>query len=91
MIFGIALAIVVIRLTWSASRPDQWLPIAILGSAVVLPFWAAWAFGWSTGGLEDVWGGKISATSAYMLHGPQVVIFYTGLALMWSNLNRQAG
>jgi hypothetical protein len=88
MIFGVTLAIVVIRLIWSASHPGQWKAIAILGSAVVLPFWVAAAFGWSTGGLEEVWGGKISASSAYLLHGPQVFIFYSGLVLMWVALNR---
>jgi len=82
IIFGLTLAITAIV---SIARwvPQKSLKVPfILGSIVVLPFWIASAFGWSTGGLSEVWGDNIEPASAYMLHGPQVLIFYLGMAAL---------
>jgi len=65
---------------------QKWFQIAVLGSVVVLPFWISWAFGWSVGGIEAVWGEEIDASGAYSLHIPQVLIFYLGLILLWLSL-----
>lgn len=82
VIFGIALAVMAVWSCWKAEDMQQYTRTAILGSIVVLPFWIATLFGWSTDGLSDVWGGDISNQSAYALHGTQVVTFYIGLVLM---------
>lgn len=83
VIFGVALTAIAIRLAWRAVDMPGWLAAAMTGSIVVLPFWVAFAFGWSTGGLAEVWGGQINEASAYWLHGGQVIGFYLGIALMW--------
>jgi len=82
IIFGIALTIWTIRL---ALLPKEKLPfkqVALLGSIVIFPFWIAVAFGWSVGGMEQVWGEAIDASTAYRLHGVQVGLFLIGLALV---------
>ena len=56
--------------------------LAITGSIVVLPFWLAALLGWSVGGLGEVWGDAIGPESAYALHGSQIALFYSGLALL---------
>ena len=82
VIFWIALATITISLTLSArSKSDVW-KIALMGSLVVLPFWIAAGLGWSTGGLEEVWGGRINANAAYMLHAGQVFLFYCGIIIL---------
>jgi hypothetical protein len=86
MIFGCTLALLVIALTVTAKDKGKWLQIAVLGSIVVLPFWVAWSFGWSVGGIEAVWGTEIDASGAYSLHIPQVSLFYLGLTLLWFSL-----
>ncbi|GAA6154776.1 hypothetical protein NBRC116588_02490 [Pyruvatibacter sp. HU-CL02332] len=86
VIFGLALAVCTIILTLGTMTFDQWIMIAILGSIVVLPFWIATALGWSTGGMEKVWGDQINASGAYMLHGPQVALFYLGITILYFNL-----
>ena len=63
--------------------------IALLGSAVVVPFWIAWTFGWSVGGMEAVWGEAIDASGAYMIHVPQASLFFIGLAFLWAELRKQ--
>ena len=60
-----------------------WLQLAGFGSAVVLPFWIATMFGWSTGGMSEVWGESVGASASYALHGVQTAAFYAGLALLW--------
>jgi len=82
IIFGIALAAITINLTLSARSKSDVLMIALMGSIVVLPFWIAAALGWSTSGLEDVWGGRINAKAAYILHASQVLLFYCGVAVL---------
>lgn len=82
VIFGLCLAILTIYLTLTPLDEFQVVKIAVLGSVVVLPFWIATAIGWSTGGLEDVWGDNIKPQSAYLLHGAQVIMFYIGLLAM---------
>ena len=82
IIFGIALTIWTIRL---ALLPKEKLPfkqVALLGSIVIFLFWIAVAFGWSVGGMEQVWGEAIDASAAYGLHGVQVGLFIIGLALV---------
>lgn len=86
IIFGIALAAITISLTVSARSKSDVLKIGLMGSIVVLPFWIAAALGWSTGGLEEVWGGRINANAAYMLHASQVFLFYCGVAILASAL-----
>jgi hypothetical protein len=83
MIFGVALAVWTIRLALGPIDAARWKQIALIGSIVVLPFWVASLFGWSVGGMSEVWGGSMGPGSAYALHGPQVVMFYLGLALLW--------
>lgn len=82
IIFGITLAIFTLGLTISARTKQDALKVALAGSIVVLPFWIAAWFGWSTAGLAEVWGEKINSDAAYMLHGGQVALFYGGLVLL---------
>jgi len=84
IIFGAALAAWTIRLALQPIDATRWRQIAVLGSIVILPFWVAALFGWSTGGIEEVWGESLGPGGAYALHGPQVVMFYLGLALLRS-------
>ena len=83
ILFGVFLA------GWSiplALLPVATLPfarLAAVGSIVVLPFWVGLLFGWSVGGMSDVWGDAIGPESAFALHGTQVALFYSGLALLW--------
>ena len=82
IIFGIALTVWAIK---TALLPKKKLPftqLLILGSVVIFPFWIAVAFGWSVGGLEEVWGKSIDASAAYTLHGVQVGLFLLGLILI---------
>ena len=80
--FGVTLAAFVIVRTLTATCKPDVLQVALLGSIVVLPFWIAAALGWSTGGLEEVWGEKIRLASAYVLHISQVAVFYCGVAIL---------
>ena len=84
VIFGVALAAWTIRLALQPLDATRWKQLAIAGSIVILPFWIAALFGWSVGGMEEVWGGSVGPAGAYALHGPQVVMFYLGLALLRS-------
>ncbi len=86
VIFGLTLAIYTIVLAFGPMTMEQWTRIAIAGSIVVLPFWIAVAFGWSTGGIEAVWGDRINPSGAYMLHGPQVGLFYLGLVILFFSI-----
>jgi len=86
VIFGLTLAVYTIVLAFGAMTMDQWIRIAIVGSIVVLPFWIAALFGWSTGGIAEVWGDRINPNGAYMLHGPQVLLFYLGLAILFFSI-----
>ena len=54
---------------------QQWILVAALGSIVVLPFWIAALFGWTTGGMQLAWQGEIEQLSACILHGSQTLIF----------------
>ncbi len=83
VIFGLALACLTIYLTINTSSTHEWLKVAVLGSIVVLPFWVASAFGWSTGGLQEVWGDNIKPNAAYMLHGTQTALFYIGVGVLF--------
>jgi hypothetical protein len=80
--FGLALAVITIWSCWITENRRQYVRTGILGSIVVMPFWVATFFGWSTGGLAEVWGGEISNETAYALHGTQVIAFYLGLLIM---------
>ncbi len=88
IIFGLFLATVTIVLIIRANTRNAIPQILVGGSVVILPFWIAFLFGWSTGGMTDVWGDSIDANAAYMLHGTQMVGFYLGLALMWMGLSK---
>lgn len=90
IIFGLTLAILAIYSVIRAKSPSDLRQTALLGSLVVLPFWVAWAFGWSTGGIEDVWGDKVTSNGAYTLHIPQVLLFYSGLVTMFVCLRNES-
>ncbi|CAN0567769.1 hypothetical protein [Parasphingorhabdus sp.] len=83
IIFGATLAVFAIAsiVRWTAAT-SLLVPLS-LGSIVVLPFWVASLFGWSIGGLSEVWGESIQPQSAYLLHGPQVTLFYLGMFLLF--------
>lgn len=83
VVFGLTLAVLAIGSIYLWTPGDSLLWPALLGTVVVIPFWIAWAFGWSTGGLSDIWGGAINARGAYMLHVPQVALFFIGMALLF--------
>jgi hypothetical protein len=83
VIFGITLTVMAIRSCWKTQGRERYLATAVLGSIVVLPFWLATVFGWSTDGLAEVWGEDLSKQSAYLLHGSQVTLFYLGLLLLF--------
>ena len=82
MIFGIALTAWTIRLALQPLDVEGWKRVAGLGSVVVLPFWIASLFGWSTGGMAEVWGDAVPPAVTYALHGTQVACFYAGLFLL---------
>jgi len=88
VIFGITLAAYAIRTTLSPIDHRAWAKLATVGSIVVLPFWIAALFGWSTGGIEEVWGGATDSGTAYLLHGSQVATFYLGIAILRFSLHR---
>jgi hypothetical protein len=83
IVFGATLAIWTIRLALQPIDATRCKQLAVVGSIVILPFWVAALFGWSVGGMDEVWGGSISPGGAYALHGSQVFMFYLGLALLW--------
>lgn len=83
VIFGVVLAGLAIRLSLRVQSTKDWITLGILGSIVVLPFWIATLFGWSTGGLAEIWGGAIDENGAYFLHVPQVALFFLGWVLMY--------
>lgn len=82
VIFGAVLAAIAIKLSLRVKTMKQWTRLAAIGSVVVLPFWVGFVLGWATDGLSEVWGGAIDENGAFLLHIPQVVGFYVGLALM---------
>ncbi len=82
VIFGAILAATAIKLSLDVKTRRQWTILAILGSVVVLPFWIGLSLGWATDGIKEVWGDTIDENGAFMLHGPQVTLFYIGLLLM---------
>jgi hypothetical protein len=84
IIFGVVLAAWTIRLALQPIDATSWRRLGVFGSIVILPFWVAALFGWSVGGMHEVWGDSIGPGGAYMLHGPQVFMFYLGLAFLWS-------
>lgn len=84
--FGVTLVVWTILLALKPLNAANLKKIAIFGSAVVLPFWIARAFGWSVGGMEAVWGEAIQPSGAYALHIPQASFFFVGVALLWLEL-----
>ncbi len=90
VIFGVVLAGLAIRLSLRVQSAKDWIALGILGSIVVLPFWIASLFGWSTGGLAEIWGGTIDENGAYYLHVPQVVLFFLGWMLMYPGSGQTA-
>ena len=88
MIFGAVLAALAIFLLYQSLDFRQWVLIAAVGSIVVLPFWVAALFGWTTGGMQLAWRGEIEPSSAYWLHGSQVVTFYLGLLVLYLSVER---
>ena len=82
VIFGAALSVLAILAIAQASSPGGLLQAALLGGIVILPFWIGAAAGWSTGGMETVWGERIDSAAAYWLHGVQTALFIVGLLLM---------
>lgn len=88
--FGLTLACLTIYFTAIAKTLSDWRRVAILGSIVVLPFWVAWSFGWSTGGISDVWGDAISPNGAYSIHVPQIFLFYSGLLVLYIGLRKRS-
>lgn len=87
--FGLTLACMTIYLTFNAKNIYDCRRVAALGSIVVMPFWVAWTFGWSTGGISDVWGDSISPNGAYMIHVPQISLFLSGLLFLFSGLRNR--
>jgi len=83
MIFGTALAVWTIKTALQPINPTNLTRLLLVGSIVVLPFWVASLFGWSTGEIEEVWGDSLRPNGAYFLQGPQVAIFFVGIALLW--------
>lgn len=82
IIFGWALAVLAIHRAMTVSTRRQLGVAALLGSVVVLPFWVAALFGWTVGGLAEVWGQSIRASDAFLVHGIQTAMLYAGLAIM---------
>lgn len=82
IIFGIALTVWAIKTAWLPKEKLPFTQLLILGSVVIFPFWIAVAFGWSVGGLAEVWGKAIDSSAAYMLHGVQVGLFLLGILLI---------
>lgn len=91
IVFGIWLAGWAIRLATGPIDRSRFLLLAMTGSIVVLPFWIAWALGWSVGGMSDVWGETIEPGAAYLLHGSQIAAFYLGLVLIWVGRESEEG
>lgn len=83
IMFGAVLASLVIALALRPLDQTTWLELAGVGSTVVLPFWIATMFGWSSGGMSEVWGESIGVRAAYAIHGAQTAAFYVSLALLW--------
>jgi len=82
VIFGSTLTALAIKLSLRVETMKQWITLATIGSIVVLPFWIGLSLGWATDGIAEVWGEAINENGAFMLHGPQVSLFYIGLLLM---------
>jgi len=82
VLFGLALTIWAIKLALSPKESFPFKQLLILGTIIISPFWIAYLFGWSTGGMEVVWGETISPNAAYALHGSQVVLFMIGMLLL---------
>jgi hypothetical protein len=83
VMFGVLLTLIAIKLSLNVPTTKDWFLLAIVSNVVVMPFWIAVLFGWSTDGLAEVWGGEIDETAAYLLHGTQAVGLLIGLLLMW--------
>ena len=89
IIFGITLTVGTIFLTLKPLSLKTFKQITLFGSIVVLPFWVSWLLGWTVGGMEAVWGNTIALNDAYFIHIPQVLFFFAGLALLWSEVRLQ--
>ena len=90
-VFGVSLTVFTIYL---ATRPPSYRRchlVFLVGSIVVLPFWIGAAFGFVTQGMEQAWQGNADSTTAYLLHGPQVVLFYCGCACLYIGTKRTTG
>jgi hypothetical protein len=91
IVFGAVLAGLTLFLIYQQIDLRQWLIILFFGSVVVLPFWIAAMFGWTTEGMQQAWQGEISPRSAYILHGSQTALFYIGIALMYFSIPEAEG
>lgn len=83
ILFGSVLAGFTLYLAFQKIDYERWLRVMFFGSVVVLPFWVAAGFGWTTEGMQQAWQGEISPRSAYLLHGTQTAFFYIGTILMY--------
>lgn len=83
IMFGSVLAGFTLYLVYQKINIERWFKILFFGSVVVLPFWLAASFGWTTQGMQQAWQGEISPSSAYLLHGTQTALFYIGAGLMY--------
>lgn len=84
VLFGISLTVWTIWLVLQPPTSSTYRQIVLLGTIIIIPFWIASLFGWSTGGMEKVWGDAISPSTAYALHGSQVILFLIGILLLGS-------
>lgn len=83
MIFGLSLAAMTIMMIVTPLDIEKMKKITIFSSIVILPFWVARSFGWSTGGIQEVWGPESGDGTALWLHGPQLAMYILGLSLLW--------
>ncbi len=88
IIFGSTLAIWTLLFLFKPLSHHTFKYIAILGSVIVLPFWVGFLFGWSTDGIDAVWGDSVAPKASYIYHAVQTVIFYLGLLLLWTQCRK---
>ncbi|GEM_PF-3479761 len=88
IIFGLTLTGWTLWITLKHRPGNPITFIALLGSAIVLPFWIGTLLGWSTGDMAAVWEGAMTPQSAYLYHSGQVFLFYIGLAFLWKSQPR---